>query len=258
MHKVSSTRIIYNSLLLNNSRALFPLLVTTDVLDTTCFFSLTTTLATTISINRHRSMASTQNAAADGLDPSKLTRPNWAKSYDTPYFVVHETTDDYELREYEETKWVLTDIENTEGQWEKRDGSSSSFWKLFRYISGNNTASKKIPMTVPVRMEHTLKKVDMAFMVPHHIKDDTPDPTAPDVKVITVPRQLVYCRTFGGYAKGFFGNKNYWKTELESLKSALTRDGKKFDSENFYTIGYDSPYKFYDRHNEVWVSKVED
>lgn len=49
-------------------------------------------------------------------------------------------------------------------------------------------------MTVPVRMEHTPKKIDMAFMVPHHVKDDTPDPTAADVKVVTVPRQLVYAR----------------------------------------------------------------
>lgn len=49
-------------------------------------------------------------------------------------------------------------------------------------------------MTVPVRMEHTAKKVDMAFMVPHHVADDTPEPTSSEVKVITVPRQLVYVR----------------------------------------------------------------
>lgn len=54
--------------------------------------------------------------------------------------------------------------------------------------------AKKIPMTVPVRMEHTPKKVDMAFMVPHDVKDDAPDPTASDVKIVTVPRQLVYVR----------------------------------------------------------------
>ena len=66
------------------------------------------------------------------------------------------------------------------------------------------------------------------------------------------------CRTFGGYARGFFNNKNYWAEELEKLKGALTRDGKKFDSENFYTTAYDSPYKFYDRHNEVWLTKIEE
>ena len=53
-------------------------------------------------------------------------------------------------------------------------------------------------MTVPVRMEHTAKKVDMAFMVPHHVKDDVPEPTASDVRVITVPRQLVYVRSVSG------------------------------------------------------------
>ena len=60
-------------------------------------------------------------------------------------------------------------------------------------------SAKKIPMTVPVRMEHTAKKVDMAFMVPHHVKDDAPEPTASDVRVITVPRQLVYVRSVCGY-----------------------------------------------------------
>ena len=59
-------------------------------------------------------------------------------------------------------------------------------------------SAKKIPMTVPVRMEHTAKKVDMAFMVPHHVKDDVPEPTASDVRVITVPRQLVYVRSVSG------------------------------------------------------------
>ena len=60
-------------------------------------------------------------------------------------------------------------------------------------------SAKKIPMTVPVRMEHTAKKVDMAFMVPHHVKDDVPEPTASDVRVITVPRQLVYVRSVCSY-----------------------------------------------------------
>jgi len=203
-------------------------------------------------------ITSTSNKMSAELDASKLERPQWAAGYDTPYFVVHEKTENYELREYEETKWALTDIQKTEGEWETTGGTSAPFSKLFKYISGNNSASKKIPMTVPVRMEHTAKKVDMAFMVPHHVADDTPEPTSSEVKVITVPRQLVYVRTFGGYARGFFNNKNYWAEELDKLKASLTQDGKKFDNTNFYTTAYDAPFKFYDRHNEVWVTKIED
>ena len=34
---------------------------------------------------------------ATELDASKLERPNWAKGYDTPYFVIHEKTEVGEL-----------------------------------------------------------------------------------------------------------------------------------------------------------------
>lgn len=54
-------------------------------------------------------------------------------------------------------------------------------------------AASKIPMTVPVRMEHTPKRVDMAFMVPHQV-DSAPEPTAKEVQLITSPRQLVYVK----------------------------------------------------------------
>lgn len=33
------------------------------------------------------------SSMATTLDASKLTRPDWAKGYDTPYFVVHEKTE---------------------------------------------------------------------------------------------------------------------------------------------------------------------
>lgn len=185
---------------------------------------------------------------------SRLTQPRWVRNSDTPRYIVHDRTDDYELREYEETKWARTAM--ADGVWETQSDKSAAFSKLFQFISGRNSSGEKIPMTVPVRMEHSLRMVDMAFMVPRHYTNNTPQPLSNHIQVITEPRQLVYVRTFGGFANTNGGSGNSWETELFKLQAALERDGQTFDRRNFFTAAYDAPYKTCDRHNEIWLTKV--
>ena len=49
-------------------------------------------------------------------------------------------------------------------------------------------------MTSPVRSEHRGSYVDMAFMVPHHVTENTPTPNREDVQVIEQDKQAVYVR----------------------------------------------------------------
>ena len=52
-----------------------------------------------------------------------------------------------EMRNYEESLWAATLVENTDLD----DAESIGFNRLFDYISGANEAKQEIPMTAPVR-----------------------------------------------------------------------------------------------------------
>ena len=51
-----------------------------------------------------------------------------------------------------------------------------------------------------------------------------------------------------------FGANNY-KTHLTELMSQITAAGQSVDETVFYTLGYNSPWELFNRHNEVWVPK---
>jgi hypothetical protein len=64
------------------------------------------------------------------------------------------------------------------------DASSSSFNRLFRFITGGNEAKQKIAMTTPVFMSSSDSNSTMAFVLPAELKGSgTPKPTDGAVKV---------------------------------------------------------------------------
>ena len=46
-------------------------------------------------------------------------------------------TQGFEVREYVTSKWVTTELQNVD----MKSASSTMFWKLFKYIGGENEAS---------------------------------------------------------------------------------------------------------------------
>jgi len=42
---------------------------------------------------------------------------------------------------------------------------------------------------------------------------------------------------------------------MAALKSALDSVDKRYVSTSFYTASYNSPWDFFNRHNEVWLIK---
>ena len=63
---------------------------------------------------------------------------------------------------------------------------------------------------------------------------------------------LVYFRQFGGFAK-----EETWLSEAQRLAQAI--EGKeKFHTDYHYTAGYDSPFKMFNRRNEVWFINAAD
>lgn len=54
-------------------------------------------------------------------------------------------------------------------------------------------------------------------------------------------------RSFSGFA-----SPDKYAEEAEALAKLLRNRGQPFHEDFFYTAGYDSPFKLFNRHNEVW------
>merc|ERR1711909_134129 len=178
-----------------------------------------------------------------------------------PYEVLGQY-DGYEKRKYSAVKWACTEdtyrMEDEEesalasaGRRKKRPGKNM-FPKLFGYISGANKEEESIDMTVPVLSsmklaENNMLTKEMCFYLDSAHQANPPKPNDPKVKIEANEEFIVYVHTFGGYAMRDNVNVREAKKFLEVLNEA----GVEVDTSMFYTAGYDSPMKFWDRRNEV-------
>ncbi|CAH1788823.1 unnamed protein product [Owenia fusiformis] len=175
--------------------------------------------------------------------------PAFCNGYDCPRFKVLREMPDYEVREYEESRWVGTDVSGASF----RQAGRSGFWRLFRYISGNNVANAKIPMTCPVLRTIFPKEVagsegkyTTLFFQPLNLQEiGGPAPSDPDVYLQVVPKVVMYVRSFGGYA-----SEDDYLNEADILAASINNSSAYINDE-YYAAGYDSPFKFWNRHNEI-------
>eukprot|EP00123_Amoebidium_parasiticum_P020746 comp5570_c0_seq1/m.1485 comp5570_c0_seq1/g.1485 ORF comp5570_c0_seq1/g.1485 comp5570_c0_seq1/m.1485 type:complete len:230 (-) comp5570_c0_seq1:66-755(-) len=180
-------------------------------------------------------------------------KPAFCKGLECPLFKVENSTSEYEIRHYDAALWAVTETEDYDV-----DGASrQSFMKLFHYISGENALQTKIEMTAPVTI--VIKPGDgpfckttfrMGFFVPlkYQNPQGPPSPTSPDVKIESRPSMRVAVASYGG-----FSHQESMVNHLEKMKKALDRDQVAHSAVPYIYAGYDSPFTFVDRHNEVWV-----
>ncbi|XP_052101292.1 heme-binding protein 2-like [Mytilus californianus] len=186
---------------------------------------------------------------------SDYVKPWFCHKLDCPKFTVLQNTTDYQLRHYIPSKWVATNMTvKTYG----RSSNGQLFQKLFQYISGNNVPGEKVEMTAPV-VTTVIPESDgqtmyiMHFMIPYAKQTNTPVPNDSDVYLVDVPAMDVYVKSFGGFA-----SESTYVTKLQELKTSLdTNASNVYDSSRFFTLGYDSPFAFINRHNEVWLQAVK-
>jgi len=172
---------------------------------------------------------------------------------DCPKYTVLNSTQAWELRRYEASKWAATNATAMH----KDEVNSQMFQKLFQFISGNNKEATKIAMTAPVlttiihgagpncRSEYT-----MHFMIPFAHQAKPPTPSDPDVFLVDQPAMDVFVGSFGGWAR----DQNYIDA-LGTLSQAVAQTGDSVREDFFFEAGYDGPYTFRNRHNEVWLVK---
>ena len=149
-----------------------------------------------------------------------------------PYEVI-KAIDSAEIRFYPSATLVQT-------------SGGNNFGKLFRYISGSNESEEKIAMTAPVYMNED--KSEMAFVMPLDVHQrGAPEPMGKNVSLrITEPR-YVAAKRYGGYT-----NASKEATHTKRLMKALEDNSIEAKGAVEF-LGYDSPYKFYNRRNEVMV-----
>ena len=108
---------------------------------------------------------------------------------ETPYRIVA-ANQNYEIREYDDRLAVQTSQEN---------GQNKAFRELFKYISGSNTSSKKIEMTIPVTQSIKIDmttpvtqkfqdgKIIMRFFLPRKFQlEMAPQPLNEDLSIVVV------------------------------------------------------------------------
>jgi hypothetical protein len=141
-------------------------------------------------------------------------------------YTVIKKSDAFELRDYAAHILAETVVEAS-----LEDAGNEAFRLLFKYISGNNTSSQKVPMTAPVTQQPVGQKIKMtapvgqqqaenggwlvSFTMPRAYTMETiPQPTNPKVTLRHVPAQRMATIRYSG----FWSEERYLKhkKKLES------------------------------------------
>ena len=130
-----------------------------------------------------------------------------------------------------------------------KDLASPGFRKLAGYIFGGNEAGKSISMTSPVHMDINDSASTMSFVMPStYNPSNLPKPNDNGVIIETVPDVTVAAIKFGGYASS---------EDIEINKQRLIKALEENKIEyfgNFRFLGYNAPYQFINRRNEIIVN----
>ncbi|XP_056136400.1 uncharacterized protein soul5l [Lampris incognitus] len=159
-------------------------------------------------------------------------------------------TDEYEVRHYSPTRWVSTDAE----AYFMGVGAAMAFRRLFQYITGANEAGIQMEMTAPVlvKIPEETKMWEPAiytlnFPLPAAYQDKPPTPTNDKLYFTEMPDMDVYVRSYGGWMLSVTS-----RLHAHLLTKELDRVKALYNHTYHYGVGYDSPLKLLNRHNEVW------
>ena len=130
-----------------------------------------------------------------------------------------------------------------------RDLSGPGFRKLAGYIFGGNEANIKISMTSPVHMDVNDSVSTMSFVMPSaYTKENLPKPNDPNVQIKNTADEYVAVIRFGGYASD--KDLKFYSEKLQNL----LKDNGIASFGNYRFLGYNPPFQFIGRRNEIIVS----
>lgn len=154
-----------------------------------------------------------------------------------------------EIRFY--PKAVMASVRSSQSGY--TESSNNNFRKLAGYIFGDNQQQSKIAMTAPVHMDWDDKGSSMSFVMPEGYNlQNLPKPKESDIQLHTSDEEYVAVLRFGGYA-----SDNVIKEKKAELETLLAKAGIRHDG-NFRYLGYNAPWDFINRRNEVIVRISKD
>jgi len=164
---------------------------------------------------------------------------------ETQSYQTIKTEKDFEIRLYPSATMacIAMDVKSY------KELSSPGFRKLASFIFGGNQDNKNIAMTTPVHMDINEVQSTMSFVMPaNYTKDNLPKPNDSSISIKTTVQEYVAAIGFGGYA-----NDDDIKNYAVKLAMALKAKGIEYDG-HFRFLGYNAPYQFLGRKNEIIVS----
>lgn len=184
-----------------------------------------------------------------------------AMAIESPDYTVVYETDDVEYRQYEAYLVAETVVV---GDVAYKASGNEGFRRLFRYITGANTANQSIAMTSPVSREVTSEKIAMtspvarrqvgageavAFMLPtEYTLDTAPQPSDDRVTLREVPARLMAVVRYSGR----WTDANYMKRKNILLTALAATDTETLGEAQ--SALYDAPYiPPFLRRNEVMI-----
>ena len=171
-----------------------------------------------------------------------ITSTTMAKTENQKYDVVH-SEKDFEIRFYPSA--LLATVYSNANTY--RELAYPGFRKLAGFIFGGNDSETKISMTSPVHMD--MNTASMSFVMPSSFNEENlPKPDDSGIKIERTDDAYVAALRFGGYASDK-DIRNY----SERLKSILEEKGIKYYG-NFRYLGYNPPFQFIGRKNEIIVN----
>jgi len=175
-----------------------------------------------------------------------------------PKYTLVERSDNIEIRDY-----APMIVAETEVTGERREAIGKGFRRIADYIFGNNTASKKVPMTAPVTQQGSEKIAMTApviqqgdgkswrvrFVMPSEYTMDTlPKPNDPKIELKEIPRTRFAAIRFSGM--GGQDSLERHAEELDAFLSARTLTPLSPPTYAFYNPPWTLPFL---RRNEVLV-----
>ena len=127
--------------------------------------------------------------------------------------------------------------------------SGPGFRQLARYIFGGNAAKTQISMTAPVHMDINDSVSTMSFVMPSvYNESNLPKPNDPKVIIKNTSEEYVAVLQFGGFASD--DDLKFYSGKLQNLlkEKGITTYG------HYRYLGYNPPYQFIGRRNEIIVS----
>lgn len=168
---------------------------------------------------------------------------NVAKTEKQEYRLVKKE-EGFEIRFYPSTTMATVYSKETN----YKSVANSGFSKLAKFIFGGNQQKESISMTAPVIMSFTDKGSSMSFVMPKKY-NEKPLPAPNDTQIEIKKSQPEYFAaiSFSGYA-----NDEKIKTYHDQLLGML-KEKNIITKEGYYFLGYNAPFQFIGRTNEVII-----